>query len=143
MRLMSWDPFRELEDLRRMTDALLSTITAPRYRRRLEYPPLDVLESDEEFVVIANLPGVPKDQIHISVLGQALTIEGERPVDEDASHRYVRRERGYGKFRRTIEFQTAIQADKVKARYQDGVLSISVPKAESARPKQITVHAEE
>ncbi len=143
MRFMNWDPFRELEDLRRVTDRLLGMGARPCYTRRLEYPPLDVLEDENGFVVIASLPGMSKDQIHISLLGQTMTIEGERPADNGENHRYLRRERGYGKFQRTVEFQTQVQSDKVEARYQDGVLSISVPKAESAKPKQIDVAVEE
>ncbi len=143
MRYVSWDPFRELDELRRATGRFLTTTATPRYQRRLEHPPLDVLESDDGFVVIANLPGMQKDKIHISILGQSLTIEGERETDGEDRHQYIRQERGSGRFKRTIEFQSDVKGDDVKAHYQTGVLSISVPKAESAKPKQITVDAEE
>ena len=119
-----------------------------RYARRLarmaaDYAPearftlaINAREQDDEFVVNALVPGLKADDLNIQVLEDVVTIEGEFKQDESE---YLLRELPHGSFRRTIRLSTPVQADKAQAKITDGVLTLHLPKAESARPKTIKV----
>ena len=103
-------------------------------------PALDVHEDKEGYTIRAELPGVKREDIDVSVQDGALIISGERKEEKVAEGTNVhRQERFYGKFSRALTFPTAVANDKVKATYKDGVLTVVLPKAEEAKPKQITV----
>ena len=103
-------------------------------------PALDVYEDKEGYTVRTELPGVKREDIDVSVQDGALIISGEREEEKIAEGTEVhRQERYYGKFSRALTLPTAVASDKVKATYKDGVLTVVLPKAEEAKPKQIAV----
>jgi HSP20 family protein len=104
-------------------------------------PALDLYEGKDEYVVRAELPGMQKDEIEISLHNGALSISGERKSGEAAEESEAhRRERFFGRFQRTLELPKPVKSDEVKAAYKDGILTIRLPKTEEAKPKQIAVN---
>ncbi len=136
--LVRWDPFAEFAGLRRAFYGI-----APRSTRTYDFSfPVDVSETDAEVVVKAIVPGVKADEIDISVNDGILTIKGEKKSDETAEgENFFRREIRYGTFARSIALPSRVDHDKAGAEFADGVLTITLPKAEDARPKTITVKA--
>jgi HSP20 family protein len=103
-------------------------------------PALDAFEDKDKYTVSVELPGLKKEDISVSVHDGVLTVSGERKSEKDAKDGLVHRtERYYGKFTRSVSLPAKVHADKVSAAYKDGVLTVEVPKAEEARPKNITV----
>jgi len=145
MRLVTWNPLREMQDLHRMAYRLFDEVSPrDRYVRRVGHPPLDVLEDDDNYHITINVPGVNKDDVQLSLLGDTLTIKGERKASSsDEAKRQVRCERRYGSFHRTVEFPKSVQADAIKADYKDSILNITLPKTEAVKPKKISVNVEE
>ncbi len=136
MRLAVWDPFRETAALQRAANRLLRhTIT----QRKPSYPPLGLVDTGDGITITAQLPGVDKEEVELTVLGDTLTIEGEKKLPTQNGVTYVRHERPHGKFRRLVELPYSVVSDKIKASYKDGILTITLPKSEEAKPKQITV----
>ena len=102
--------------------------------------PLDVIESENEFVVKASLPGVKPEDVHITVHGDTLMIRGEsRPDEERPEQAYLLHERRFGPFQRSLSLTAPINSEKAQAQYRDGVLTLTLPKAEEAKPKQIKI----
>jgi HSP20 family protein len=138
-----WEsPFDELERMRRQMDLLSDRLSKGPYREPFAgvFPLMNVTEDDEGYYIRAELPGINSDDLDISVTGDSLSIAGERkiPVDNQSA-KYHRRERESGKFSRIISLPGQIDTEKVKAACADGVLTITLPKAEVAKPKKITV----
>jgi HSP20 family protein len=107
------------------------------------FPAINVSEDTESLYVRAELPGTKLDDLDITMENDTLTIAGEREhVTEDESVSYHRREREWGAFRRSFSLPVRIDPDKVEARYTDGILTVVLPKAAEARPKQIAVKAD-
>lgn len=107
------------------------------------YPALNVWEDENNIYAEAELPGMTQDQVEIYVTeGNLFTLQGERPPVEAASMAWHRRERGAGKFSRTVTLPTNVDADKVEARLEQGVLHVTLPKAAAARPRKIAVKGE-
>lgn len=103
-------------------------------------PRVDLIENDNEFVLKADLPGIDKKDLKVQVENNMLTISGERKYEnEDKSDRYYRNERFYGRFQRSFSLSDRVKADAIKADYKDGVLTVTLPKAEEAKPKQIEI----
>lgn len=103
-------------------------------------PALDVYEDKENFIVKAELPGMKKEDIDVSLHADSLSIAGERKSEKkDENAELCRTERYFGRFQRTVTLPTPVAADKVKAQYKDGILTITLPKTEEAKPKQIDV----
>ena len=119
---------------RRMARRLANTNTVETDR----YLPVNVRDEEENFVLTAMVPGLSSDNLNIQVLEDVVRIEGEYPQDESE---YLLSELPSGSFRRTLRLPTAIDADKVEAKVNNGVLTLRLPKAESARPKKIKVIA--
>jgi HSP20 family protein len=104
-------------------------------------PSLDVHEDKDSFVVQAELPGMKREEIEVSLHDGALSISGERKQERKAEAAEIyRAERFFGKFQRTLTLPAPVAADKVKAQYKDGILTITLPKTEAAKPKQIEVN---
>ena len=121
-------------------DASSSTAeTTPRTPRWV--PPVDIVESTDAFVVTADLPGLSKEDIDISLEGNLLTVSGERSYanDEESDSKFRRVERAYGAFRRTFRIPAGVDASKVEAGFTNGVLTLTMPKAEVARSRKIEV----
>lgn len=107
------------------------------------YPLLNVWEDEAAFHVEAELPGLSREQLQITVAqGNQVTLEGERRPEEGEGTGWHRRERGFGRFRRTLTLPAPIDPDKVEAKMDNGVLRLTLPKAEEARPRRITVKGE-
>ena len=105
------------------------------------HPVVDMFEKDDTYVVKAELPGLKKEDISIDIEDRVLTLKGERKYENEVKEdHYYRRERSYGKFQRAFRLPTDINPDQVKAKFNDGVLEIEVPKPEEKKPKQITIH---
>lgn len=134
MRLTVWDPFREFAALEKVMDSLLR-----RPYTRSAYPPIELIEKDNNVVVSAQIPGLEKDAIELTVLGDTLTIAGEKKLPTEENVRYIRHERPHGKFHRQIDLPCTIEQDKISATYKDGILTITLPKAEEVKPRQIAV----
>ncbi|RMF45746.1 MAG: Hsp20/alpha crystallin family protein [Anaerolineae bacterium] len=141
--LMRWDPFREMQALRETVDRLFESSLsnwAAEPRTMGWTLALDVAESENEYVVTASVPGIKPEDLDITFTDNTLTIKGELKVDEEREDvRYHLRERRYGQFTRSIALPTTIDAEHIEAEYENGVLTLHLPKAEEARPKRINV----
>lgn len=103
-------------------------------------PSVDVSETDDTFEVRAELPGVAKDDLHVSVKDNILTLSGEkRQGNADDTQNYRRVERRYGSFQRRFTLPSEVTTDDIKAEYSDGVLTLSIPKPEVAKPTEIPI----
>ena len=141
---LGWPSLGRLFDLRdeidRLFDLPLAGVTGTSPWMSGWTPALDVYEDNDQFVVKAELPGMKKDDIEITFHNGSLTISGERTSEHESKDASVyRSERYVGRFQRTVDLPAAVAADKVKAEYRDGIVSITLPKAEEAKPKQISV----
>ena len=104
-------------------------------------PTVDMRETKDDLVVTADLPGLNEKDVHLSITGDLLTLKGERQWNQEAKQdNHYRSERWFGKFERTLQLPVPVQADKVKASYRDGVLTVSLPKTEEIRPKEIKIN---
>ena len=103
-------------------------------------PACDVEEDENQYLVSFDVPGISKDDIKIDLMNNVLTVSGERKTErEDKKNSQHLVERSYGQFRRTFALPATVEADKVEANYSDGVLTISIPKSEVAKPRQIKI----
>jgi HSP20 family protein len=132
----------ELERMRRQMDWLSESLPGRFLAEPFAgvFPLVNVTEDKDRFLVRAELPGIKPDELEISVTGNNLSISGERKLEpEDAGAKYHRREREAGKFSRVISLPAPVDADKVEAHSAEGILTIVLPKAEIAKPKQIAI----
>ena len=140
--LVRWDPFAEFRSLRRAVDGFYGPTTWRLHDSALTFP-VDVAETDEHLVVKAALPGIKPDDVDISVNDGVLTVKGETKSEETSeAENYHRREIRFGAFYREIPLPAQVNDDKAEAEFTDGVLTVTLPKAEQARPKQIKVKSE-
>jgi|ERR1041385_4154661 HSP20 family protein len=103
-------------------------------------PDIDLIENDNAYVVKAELPGISKDDVKISITDNVLTIRGEKTEREDGTKKnFHRTERRYGAFQRSFSLPSFVDANRIEAEFKDGVLSINLPKSEQAKPKMIEV----
>lgn len=139
-----WDPFRDMNVLQDRINRLFNEQTANQPEsasNRAWAPVVDVIETQGELIVRAELPGLKKDDIEIQMTGESLTISGERKFDEANKDNFIRVERPYGRFSRSFTIGVPVQSDKVSASYTDGILEVVVPKAEEVKPKKIEIAA--
>jgi len=101
-------------------------------------PNVDISETKDDFVVKAEVPGMEKEDVKITLQDNVLTLKGEKKQEKEDATCY-RMERSYGSFVRSFSLPTVIRADKIKASYKDGILNITLPKAEEVKPKQIPI----
>lgn len=139
-----WDPFAELQSLRQTMDRLFDD--ARPWRLSLNgseaYFPVDMYETKDEVVVKASLPGVKPEDIDISVTGQVLTLKGEvKEEHEEKAQNYYRRERRTGSFVRQLQLPTDVEPDRAEAVFENGVLRLTLPKADTVKPRTIKVQA--
>lgn len=143
--VMRWDPFREAVSLREAMDRLFEDSFTPARRQqngnsgeRMMRLPLDAYVTAEEIVILANMPGVKPEDVEITIEGDTLSIRGERtrPLENVD---YVMQERPFGKFQRTLNINIPVDANRAEARYDNGLLTLVIPKAEAAKPKVIQV----
>ena len=135
-------PFEDLERMRRQMDRFRGDLPRGLYGPTSPggFPLMNMSEDKDSYYVRAELPGLKADDLEISVTGDTFSISGERKMPlEDENARYHRREREAGRFSRLISLPAQIDPGKVEALCRDGVLTVTLPKAEETKPKQITV----
>jgi HSP20 family protein len=145
MAIEIWDPFRETVSLRDAMNSLLqesfvrpSGVSSPTGYSAM---PLDLSESENEFVVTAALPGVKPEDVQITAQGDTLTIRGESKAQEEKKgEQWHVRERRFGSFQRTVTLPTPIDSNSAQAHFEHGILTLTLPKSESAKPRQIKVN---
>jgi HSP20 family protein len=140
-----WEPFREAVSLRDAMNSLLQESfvrpgTSHSSAAAAVMLPVDVAENENEFVVKASLPGVKPEDVQITIQGDALTIRGEsKTMEERQGERWHVRERRHGAFHRSLSLGTPVDSDKAHADYEHGVLTLTLPKAEASKPRQIKI----
>jgi HSP20 family protein len=147
--MSNWDIFQEMETLKREIDDVFrgfgtARLLGPTFLPRLggkEYPHINLSEDENNLYVEILVPGIEPQDIELNVMRGNLTISGEHKESESAGKTWHRRERGGGTFLRSIELPVAVDTGKVDAHYKNGILTITLPKAEEAKPKKITVKA--
>jgi len=144
--LMRWDPFGEMRGLRERMDRVFDDFfRSPRlipWESAEVVFPLDVYETEDSLVVKAPLPGVRPEDVDISITGDILTIKGETRGEEEVKREnYHRRELRYGSFCRSVPLPTQVEHGKAEAVFEHGILTVTLPKAEEAKPKTIKVKA--
>lgn len=146
MSIVRWDPFKDLvalqERMNRLFEDTLSRshISEEGSSPGVWSPVVDIYETEREIILKAELPGIERDQIHLEAKENTLTLKGERRFEKEVKEETLQRiERSYGKFQRTFTLPTRIDEKKVKAKYQDGVLEIRLPKSEADTARKIAI----
>jgi len=140
-----WNPFRQLSTLREEIDRLFENPLAAFEDGTQPFmsgwmPAVDLYEDKDNFVLRAEVPGMKKEELQISLHEGVLTLSGERKQEEKHENADVyRSERFFGRFHRTISLPATVNPEKVTANYKDGILTVLLPKSEEAKPKQIPV----
>ena len=147
MDLIRWEPRRRL--IRNLFDDFFDMVQSPTLARRgwpngdMREPAIDLIDSKNELIVKAELPGVKKEDVTISLVNNSLTIKGEMEKEEETKKEaYSRRERAYGTYTRTVSLPMEIDSDKMRAKFKNGVLEISLPKKTETQSREITIEAE-
>ncbi len=132
--------WREMDRLQREMNRVFSGFAPSRLRTAPSYPAFNIWADEENALITAEIPGVSADDIQIDVVGETLTLSGDRTPDElpEGAH-YHRRERGHGKFARRIQLPYLVDVDTVKAIFKNGVLNVSLSRAEADKPKKISI----
>ncbi|MBI5841068.1 MAG: Hsp20/alpha crystallin family protein [Chloroflexi bacterium] len=142
--LIRWEPAREMMTLHEAMDRLFDdAFTRPfNLTGNWSGPAIDMYQTDNEIVVKAALPGIKADEVQINVTGDVLTLKGEINHKEEVKEKTCHiREQRWGSFERSVMLPTEVIADKAKADFENGIITITLPKAEEARPKTITIKA--
>lgn len=139
----TWLPFGSLSQFREEVNRLLEGSFGASGETGLLggwTPPLDIYHDKDNLYVKAELPGLKKEEIELSLYEGVLTLSGERKQESHAEGKPLREERYYGRFQRSVTLPAEVDADKISASYRDGILEITLPKAEAAKPRQIEVN---
>ena len=144
MNMMRFEPFRELEEMSGRLNRLLGveprTLAVPDRPFADWAPAMDVQETDNEYLIKADLPDVKKEDVRVSVENGILAVEGERRMEkEENGKKFHRIERSYGKFIRRMGLPTDVDQQKVEANFKDGVLNVHLPKSPTAKPRVLDV----
>ena len=150
--LIRWEPAREMMSLRDAMDRLFDdAFTRPLSLRdgwSATLPAIDMYQTDDEIVVKAALPGIKADEVQINITGEVLTLKGEMKHEEEKTsspqgkeRAWHIREQRWGAFERSVALPTEVVADKAKAEFENGILTITLPKAEDVKPRTFTVKA--
>ena len=146
--IIPWRPLRELEALELRFDDIFGRPFLPSIWRRTPMeergwaPAIEVFDKEDKFVVKAEVPGIKSEDIDVSVVGDTLTIKGEKKAETEVKEEdYYCCERSYGSFSRSIALPSLVDANKIDADYENGVLEVSLPKKPEVKPKKIAVSA--
>jgi len=145
MAIVKWEPFRDLLTAQRDFDRLFRDTFSPLFGEtelstRSWAPPVDIYETDNDIVLKAELSGVDPKDVEVRVEDNNLYLKGERKFEKEVKEQnYHRVERSYGSFARSFSLPGSIAADKVKAEFKDGLLTITIPKREEAKPKTVKI----
>jgi HSP20 family protein len=148
MALIRWEPVRELNTIQSEMNRLFNSFfestspgNGPTSVRRW-IPAMDLVESDEDFVLHADLPGLGEDDVKIELEDNVLTVSGERKLEhEDRKEGYYRVERASGAFRRSLTLPEGIDPERIAASFENGVLEVRIPKPEQRKPRKVTISA--
>ncbi|HML24979.1 MAG TPA: Hsp20/alpha crystallin family protein [Aggregatilinea sp.] len=143
-RVARWDPIRDMITMRQAMDRAMDESFARGAETRgtgAWLLPMDAYVTEDAIVIRADVPGIAAEDLEILLEGDTLTIRGEIKRDQEENRKYVLLERPTGKFERTLTINTPIDHDKVEASFKDGVLTLTLAKAEAIRPRQIAVKA--
>jgi HSP20 family protein len=136
MAVLRFDPFRDLD---RLTEQMLGVPTGT--RRSPRFMPMDLFRSGDHYVLLADLPGVDPGSVDVSVDNGTLTIRAERSARSDETVEWVASERFTGSYMRQLSLGDGLDTDRIEAAYENGVLSVTIPVAEKAKPRRIEVQA--
>lgn len=145
MAITRWRPFRDVvsiqDEMNKLFDDFFGRpVLRTEWTESAWNPSVDVSEDKDNVIIKAEMPGINKEDIKISVQDGVLTLKGEKKQEkEEKDKNYHRIERSYGSFCRSFQLPTSVKSDKVKAGYKDGVLSIALPKTEEVKPKEIPI----
>lgn len=144
MEIVPWRPFREISTLRREMDNLFNRFFGetrfPRLVSEGWQPSVDISETKDKILIKAELPGMDAKDVNVTISGEMLTIQGEKKKEvEEKDEHYYCSERYFGAYERTFQLPTGVQADKVEATFDKGVLLITLPKVEEAKKKKIEI----
>ena len=145
MPIVRWEPFRDLLTTQREFDRLFKEAFSPmsgetEVSTRSWAPPVDIYETEDAIVLKAELPGIDPKDVEVRVEDNTLYLKGERKYEKEVNEQnYHRIERSYGSFARSFSLPNSISAEKVKAEYKDGLLTLTMPKREEAKPKTIKI----
>ena len=146
MSIIRWEPFRDLVSTHDHFNQLFNETFARAFGNQQEVsprawvPPVDIGETEDSLVLKAELPGIKPDDVEIRVEDNTLYLKGERRFEKEVKEENLHRvERSYGTFSRSFALPSSIDSDKVKAEYQNGVLTLTMPKREEAKPKTIKI----
>jgi HSP20 family protein len=144
MSLIRWRPMRDMVDIQEEISRMFQNIGGPtdgETRTSNLYPPADVLENKDSFIVRAELPGLKKEDVKVTLQNNILVISGEKKREEEQKDQNVHRvERSYGTFYRKFELPVAVDSKNIQAEFKEGVLTFELPKVEEAKPKEITIN---
>jgi HSP20 family protein len=143
MALVRWEPVRELTSLQSEMNRLFSTFFDDNGGSTRRWAPaMDLIEKDDHLVLKADLPGLSENDVRIEVQDNVLTVSGERKTEsEEKRQGYYRMERAFGGFSRSVTLPDGIDADKVDASFDKGVLEVKIPKPEERKPQRIAIGA--
>jgi HSP20 family protein len=142
--IVRWEPFRELSSLQtemnRLFNAAFDTPTGGNGGTRRWTPAMDLLETEEHFVLRADLPGMTESDVNIELEDNVLTVSGERKAEhEDKREGFYRMERSFGQFRRSLTLPDGVDADGISAAFDKGVLEVRIPKPEQRMPRKVAI----
>jgi len=147
MSMMRWQPFNELISLRQTMDRLFedSFVTPSRFLSTFGpggTTPIDMYHTANEVVVKATLPGIKPEEVDITITGDTLTLKGETKSEEEIKQEeYLYQEHRFGTFSRSVTLPGGLDSDKTEASFENGILTLTIPKSEKVKPKQIKVKA--
>ena len=144
MTIVRWSPLRDLvnmqSEMNRLFDDFYVQSSESSDQPAVWGPVVDISENDNEIMVIAELPGLQKEDVKINLQDNVLSLEGEKKQEaEEKGKCFHRVERGYGKFQRSFVLPASVKGNNVKANFKDGILVITLPKTDEAKPKQIDI----
>lgn len=134
----AWNPFREFED--RFNRVFAGLPADPEWNVGAWTPAIDIHEDENQYTLKADLPGIKKEDLSLTVVDNVVTLKGERKQETEKSEKgYHRIERSYGSFQRAFQIPGGVDANKVEAKFEHGVLTVTLPKPEATKPRQIDV----
>lgn len=149
MAIIRWSPYRSMALMNKELENLFEDFAAPWFGRKAGeqetagmtwMPDVDLSESKDGYILKAELPGVAKEDVKVTMNEGVVTISGEKKMEKETKeNNYHRSERVYGSFTRSFRLPSPIAGDKVKAEYQNGILTLTLPKTEAAKPKEIEI----
>ena len=145
MNVIRWQPFSDMLTLRQAMDRLFDDSFVRPSRLTTAFDegtdlPVDMYQTDDSVVVKASVPGIKPEEVEVTITGDTLTIKGEtRTAEEVKRDNYFRREISYGAFNRSILLPNSLQTDKAEATFENGVLTLTILKAEETKPRQIKI----